>query len=241
MSKKLIKSIFVLGSTSYVAKDICRELAKRGCKKFTLYSRNIEKNKQFEKELKNKYDLIVDTGYFDLLDKEQDLPDIDNHDLYLITVGMLGDGIKARYDSNEALKIINLNFTKLVPWITKITSDYNLARTGRLWVFSSVASDIGRPSNYHYGAAKAALTKFCEGILYRSYKKPFCIRIIKAGYLATPQTLSLASEKLCMRTNDLAKKLLDSPNKRGIEYLPSWWFIVMMLLRIFPSSIISKL
>ena len=43
-------------------------------------------------------------------------------------------------------------------------------------------TDLRRPSNYFYGAAKAGLQIFCEGLLLKCYGKPFSIRIIKAGY-----------------------------------------------------------
>ena len=39
-----IRSAFVLGSTSEVAKAICRELAWRGCERFHVVARNAEAN-----------------------------------------------------------------------------------------------------------------------------------------------------------------------------------------------------
>lgn len=239
--KEKINSVFVLGSTSFVAQDICRELANRGCKKFTLYGRNRKKNEQFKNELQDKFDVLVELFFFDLLNDKLHIPDIHEHDLYLISVGILGDTKIAISDYNEALKIANINFTNLIPWITKITSNERLSKFGRLWIFSSVAGDIGRPSNYHYGASKSALTIFCQGLFYRTHNKPFLIRIFKAGYLATPETLSLTSKKLCLNTVHLAKRILDSPNKEGIEYLPWWWFVVMNLLRFLPPAIISRI
>ena len=42
--------------------------------------------------------------------------------------------------------------------INEITSDKRITKPGACWILSSVAGDKGRPSNYHYGAAKSALT-----------------------------------------------------------------------------------
>ena len=39
----------------------------------------------------------------------------------------------------------------------------------------------------------------------------------------------------------IAKKLINKPNREGIEYLPFWWLIVMKIISILPKSIISKL
>jgi NAD(P)-dependent dehydrogenase (short-subunit alcohol dehydrogenase family) len=108
-------------------------------------------------------------------------------------------------------------------------------------VFSSVAADRGRPSNYHYGAAKAALTALCEGLLLRSHGKPFAVRIIKAGFMATPMTVGKAPPALCASPESVARDLLRRPNKRGIKYLPWWWSPLMRLIRFLPASIASKL
>ena len=106
---------------------------------------------------------------------------------------------------------------------------------------SSVAGDRGRPSNYHYGAAKAGLTNFCEGIMNYCHDKPFKVRIIKAGYIATKMTLGKAPRALCAEPEKLAEKLLKKPNKRGIEYFPNWWFLIMFIIKLLPSALIKKL
>ena len=108
-------------------------------------------------------------------------------------------------------------------------------------MFSSVAADRGRPSNYHYGAAKAALTALCEGLLLRCHGKPFAVRIIKAGFMATPMTVGKAPPALCASPESVARDLLRRPNRRGIEYLPWWWSPLMRLIRVFPAPLAAKL
>ena len=105
---------------------------------------------------------------------------------------------------------------------------------------SSVAADIGRPSNYHYGASKAALTKFCEGLMLRCNDKPFNIRIIKAGYISSPMTAK-APRFLCTSPTKVASILMNDPFKRGIEYLPWWWQIIMIIVKLIPSRFAAKL
>jgi hypothetical protein len=39
----------------------------------------------------------------------------------------------------------------------------------------------------------------------------------------------------------VARDLLRRPNRRGIEYLPSWWSPLMLLIRMLPTSIASTL
>ena len=139
------------------------------------------------------------------------------------------------------MRILAANVVGLIPWITAIATPERLARPGRLWVFSSVAADRGRPSNYHYGAAKAALTALCEGVLLRCHGKPFAVRIIKAGFMATPMTVGKAPPALCASPESVARDLLRRPNRRGIEYMPCWWSPLMLLIRLLPAQIASKL
>ena len=111
---------------------------------------------------------------------------------------------------------------------------------GSLWVITSVASERGRPSNYHYGSAKAALNTYCEGLLLRCQKKPFSIRIIKAGFMKTPMA-SNAPSIISISTNKVAEYLMRRPEKRGIEYLPWWWSIIMFIVRNLPTKYAAKL
>ena len=52
---RYFKSAFILGSTSSVAKSICLELARNGCKRFHLVCRNFENNKDLVKLLEKSY------------------------------------------------------------------------------------------------------------------------------------------------------------------------------------------
>jgi decaprenylphospho-beta-D-erythro-pentofuranosid-2-ulose 2-reductase len=240
-----IRSAFVLGSTSEVAKAICQELAHRGCGRFHLVARNGEANERLAAELQQRYGAAVSTEQTNLLAdtalEPAHRPEVGEFDLYLITAGSLGDAELARSDAREAQRILAANVGGLIPWITAIATPERLASPGRLWVFSSVAADRGRPSNYHYGAAKAALTALCEGLLLRCHGKPFAVRIIKAGFMATPMTIGKAPATLCASPESVARNLLRRPNRRGIEYLPWWWSPLMLLIRWLPAPIASKL
>ena len=220
-----IRSAFVLGSTSGVAQAICRELAGGGCQRFHLVARNGEANQKLTAELQQRFGAAVSTETTDLLAdaalEPGHYPEVGEFDLYLITAGSLGDAELARSDAAEALRITAANYAGLLPWLTAIATPERMARRGRLWVFSSVAADRGRPSNYHYGAAKAALAAFCEGLLLCCHGKPFAVRIIKAGFIATPMTVGKAPPALCASPASVARDLLRRPNRRGIEYL-SW-------------------
>ncbi len=239
-----INSIFVLGSSSLIAKEICLALAKEGCRKFHLITKNQEKNIPLINELRNAFKATVTEEIIDLEDQSvyiESLPFVDDFDLYLITAGTLGNNEKAKYDFNEAIKICNVNFLSLIPWLISITKIERLKKKSSLWVFSSVASDRGRPSNYIYGSAKAGLSNYCEGLISRCNQTNFKVRLIKAGYILTPNTEGKAPKALCTKPKSVAKYLLRNKRKSGVEYLPWWWFFIMKTIKLLPNRIVSKL
>ena len=243
--EKKFKSVWVLGSNSKVAQSICIELAKKGCKELFLISRDKDQSLNFAEFLKNNYEVKVTIKIIDIKDKEfynnQNNFKVGDFDLYLITAGYLGNNENAKIDLQETKNIIFNNYFGIIPWINAIATADRIEKKCSLWVFTSVAADRGRPSNYYYGSAKAGLQNFCEGLLASCYGKPFCVRIIKAGFIATPLTLSIAPKSLCIKTSKVAKILLKKPHRRGVEYLPWFWGPIMFFIRKIPIKLVSKL
>lgn len=237
-----IRSAWVLGSTSTVAIAICRALAERGCRRFHLLARNLERNQALASELRERFGAEVSCETVDLLAPQPLQPHVSEvFDLYLVAAGSLGDAERARSDAAEAQAITQANFTGLIPWLTAIVSPERIQQPGALWVFSSVAADRGRPSNYHYGAAKAGLLRFCEGLLLRCHGTPFAVRILKAGFIASPMTDGKAPAPLCAQPEQIASDLLRNPFRRGIETIPWWWTPLMALVRRLPARVAAKL
>jgi len=238
----IFESVFILGGSSEIAQEICLHLVRRGTKKIHLVSRKPIKNNLLIKRLTDEFNVEIINQKFDLLKEDLNIkPYVGFYDLYIIAAGYIGDSILANNDIKEALDIARVNYFSLIPWINSIASENRISKPGAMWILTSVAGDRGRPSNYHYGAAKAALTIFCEGLLNRLHKKPFKIRIIKAGFVYTSMSINKAPKILYVSKKYFAKTLINKPYKEGIEYLPFWWVLVMKIISILPKFIISKL
>jgi len=240
-TKKNIKSACIIGSTSEVAISICIELAKTGCIRFHLISRIANDNKELISLLRDSYKAAVTTEELNLETNMNCYLKIASYDLYLITIGYLGDTQIANKNIQESLRIAWINYNGLIPILFEITKSDRVSKPGRLWVFTSVAGDRGKASNYQYGASKAALSVFCEGLLMRCVDKPFCVRVIKAGFISTTMSKDKAPKFLSISPKAVAKKLLKDPNKRGLEYLPWWWEFIMVIVKLLPVNLVSKM
>lgn len=238
----IFEKVFILGGTSEIAQEICTKLVESGTKEIHLVCRNVEKVSLFIKNLSKEFKIKISLEKLDMLDYNLTIkPKINFYNLYIIATGYLGNSIIASDNPYEAYKIARVNYYSLIPWINSITSENRISKPGSIWILSSVAGDKGRPSNFHYGAAKAALTIFCEGIFHRCLEKPFKVRIIKIGIIRTSMSNKNIPKILSVSKNYLANKLIRKPLNEGIEYLPWWWFVIMKIINILPKSLISKL
>ena len=107
-----IKSVFVLGSSSEIAQEICIQLANNGCESFHLLARNLEKNTQLVKILKDKKIKNIIQENFDLLKDQETMKEVAQYDLYLITAGFLGSSDFASINISEL--IMNQDYGSLV-------------------------------------------------------------------------------------------------------------------------------
>ena len=116
-------------------------------------------------------------------------------------------------------------------------------RSGTIAVISSVAGDRGRPSNYLYGTAKAAVNTFCEGLRARLHHAGVHVTTIKPGFVATPMTQGLNLPKLLVATPErVAKDIVKAiDSRKNTIYTPHFWRWVMLIIKSIPSFLFKKL
>ena len=110
-------------------------------------------------------------------------------------------------------------------------------------MISSVAGDRGRPSNYVYGTAKAAITTFCEGLQARMFRSGVHVLIIKPGMVATPMTEGLSMPGLLVAEPDqIAADIVRAIEKKtDTLYTPWFWKYIMAGIIHLPSAVFKKI
>ena len=115
---------------------------------------------------------------------------------------------------------------------------------GRLAVIGSVAGDRGRKSNYIYGASKALIDRYMQGLQHRIglLGSNVTATLIKPGPTQTPMTAGISGKGKMATPEQVAKDIVDGihANKRVI-YTPSKWAIIMMIIRHLPFFILKKM
>ena len=164
-------------------------------------------------------------------------------DIALIAHGTLPDQPACEADAGLALREFATNGTSVIALLTILANQFERQRSGALAVITSVASDRGRPSNYVYGSAKAAVSAFCEGLRARLFKLGVSLTEIRPGFVATPMTQGLPlPAALVVEPEVVAKQIVAAIDRRAdLLYTPFIWNLIMLIVRNIPRRIFKRL
>lgn len=241
--------ILMIGATSAIASACARYWAeKNAC--FFLVGRNAEKLKQISDDLTARgarkaatyvLDLNQLTSHAEMLNACYNF--LGQIDIALIAHGSLPNQEACEKNVDLALKEFSSNGLSVISLLTLLANKMETDRYGTIAVISSVAGDRGRPSNYLYGTAKAAVTTFCEGLRARLYRAGVHVLTIKPGFVATPMTKELQLPKRLTATPDkVAKDIVKAvQRKKNSIYTPYFWIAIMWIVKSIPNVVFKKL
>ncbi len=244
-----MKRILIIGATSAIATACARLWAARGCE-FFLVARQAEKLQQTADDLLARGAGKVTVEQMDATDYaahpamlERCLNTLQQIDIALIAHGTLPDQRACELDVNLALQEFANNGTSVIALLTLLANQFELQRCGSLAVISSVAGDRGRPSNYLYGTAKAAVSTFCEGLRARMFKAGVHVLTIKPGFVDTPMTQGLKlPAALIASPESVAGDILQAIDKKlAVRYTPRFWQFIMLIIKSIPISVFKRL
>lgn len=244
-----MKRILVIGATSAIATACCRLWAEQG-HEFFLVARDAEKLQQTAQDLEARGAKSVNSFTMDVLDTPQHAlmlqQFISTHrqiDIALVAHGTLPDQAACEQDAELALQEFSINGSSVISLLSLLAEQFTLQRCGSLAVISSVAGDRGRPSNYLYGSAKAAVSAFCEGLHARLFKIGVHVITIKPGFVDTPMTQGLAlPQALVVSPDYVAKHIVKAiDKKKAVLYTPRFWTLIMLIIRNIPTFIFKRL
>ena len=147
-------------------------------------------------------------------------------------------------DFTAARHMIDVNFTSTVSILSLAANYLEERKTGFIGIISSVAGDRGRQSNYTYGATKAALSAYAQGLRNRLCKSGVHVLTIKPGFVATRMTTGLLDPNSPMVAkpetiaNDIVKALT---RRRPVVYTPWFWRYIMLLICAIPERIFQRM
>src|SRR5450830_1749214 len=244
-----MKRILIIGATSAIANACARAWAEQGCE-FFLVARSVEKLELTQADLTVRGAKAVTLYCMDATDFSAHGPMLESCiatmrqiDVALIAHGTLPDQKACEQDVSTALDELTRNGTSVIGLLTILANQFEIQRCGTFAVISSVAGDRGRPSNYLYGTAKAAVSTFCEGLRGRMFKVGVHVITIKPGFVDTPMTQGLPLPAILVASPEkVATRIVNGiQNKSGVLYTPGFWLGIMLIIKSIPEFIFKRL
>lgn len=162
-------------------------------------------------------------------------------DIVLVAHGLLPDQRECQVDLAAAGRALQVNGLSAVLFAEAFARHMETAGRGTLVVIGSVAGDRGRRKNYVYGAAKAMVDRYLEGLQHRFASSAVKIVRVKPGPTGTPMTAGMDPRRLApveRVARDIVRGVRDG---RAVIYTPARWRPVMLVLRHLPRWMFGKL
>jgi short-subunit dehydrogenase len=244
-----MKKILIVGATSAIAESVARRYAAQGAALFLL-GRNVERLEVIAGDLRNRGAEKVWTDRFEAGDFDsfegilvKAFKQAGGFDVVLVAYGTLGDQQACERSLEETVRELQTNAVGTIALLTLLARMMEVRKHGTIAVISSVAGDRGRPSNYVYGSAKAAVTTFCEGLRGRLFRSGVHLLTVKPGMVDTPMTGGMELPKLLLaRPEQVAGDIVAGIEKGwDVLYTPWYWRYVMTAIVHIPVKIFRKL
>ncbi len=147
---------------------------------------------------------------------------------------------QSEIDTEPALAVATLstNATSAITWLLCFSKYFESEGRGTIAAITSVAAMRGRQSNYVYGASKAALSTFLEGLAHRFAQSDVNVVEIRPGFVDTPMTDGMKKGGLFWSTADEVAAVIDksmTAHKGRLVYSKPIWWLVMMIIRHLPT------
>ncbi|QXG43246.1 SDR family oxidoreductase [Pseudomonas viridiflava] len=244
-----MKRILIIGATSAIAHACARLWAAQGCD-FFLVARSADRLQVTAADLEGRGARTVTLHEMDathFAEHPRMLADclkvLGQIDVVLIAHGTLPDQQACEQDFGLALQEFITNSASVIALLTLLAQHFEVQRCGTLAVISSVAGERGRPSNYLYGAAKAAVSTFCDGLQARLFKVGVHVLTIKPGFVDTPMTQGLSlPAALLAQPEQVAERIVNGITRQSTSlYAPGFWALIMLVIRSIPQPLFKRL
>ncbi|MCB1749924.1 MAG: SDR family oxidoreductase [Gammaproteobacteria bacterium] len=241
-----MSGVLIVGATSAIAEQVARRYAARGAR-LALWGRDAARLAAIAADLGVRGAAAVEQAVVDL--EADDLPArlaalaarCEGLELVLVAHGNLPDQAACEADFGAVRKAFAVNALSAMAVAEAAATCLAQQGHGTLAVISSVAGDRGRASNYVYGAAKGALTRYLQGLRNRLAAAGVHVLTIKPGFVDTPMTAHLPKGALWATPERVADDIVRAiERRREVLYTPWFWRWVMAVLCAIPEGLFKR-
>lgn len=241
-------NVVLLGATRGMGRALARRLAARG-DRLVLLGRDGDELRRSAADLDARGAAgEVATAPCDLLRPESFEPALDvawsalgRVDVVVQTAALFARQEELESDPELLQRLLATNLTGTILFLEAARRRLLAQGGGTLCAFSSVAGERGRKPVVLYGATKAALTRYLEGLDHRFHDQGLTVITVKPGFVRTSMTAGLDPPPFTGEPEEVARDVMKAIDRgRPVVYTPGAWRWVMAVVRRLPRFVMRR-
>jgi NAD(P)-dependent dehydrogenase (short-subunit alcohol dehydrogenase family) len=250
------RKVVFLGASKGMGRALARRMAARGDALFLL-GRDVEDLQRSARDLEIRDQEGAGAGArppvkvaaCDLEKPEQIVPALEQADAALggfdtvvVTGGLFAPQDRLESDADLARRLLTVDFANTVVFCEEARRRLLARGGGTLCVFSSVAGERARKPVVIYGAAKAGLTHYLDGLDYKFRARGLRTVCVKPGFVRTGMTEGLPAPPFAGEPDTVATRVMQAIDRgRPVVYAPGIWSLVMLVIRALPRFVMRRI
>jgi decaprenylphospho-beta-D-erythro-pentofuranosid-2-ulose 2-reductase len=163
-------------------------------------------------------------------------------DVVILAAGVLPPAELSFTNPQIAVDSSKINFLGPIEIGTEVIQQFRKQGHGRLVVISSVAGERPRKDNYVYGASKAGLDAWANGLADSVHGLPIRVLVVRPGMVRTKMSAGLPEAPFTCDPDVVGRAVLKRLNKGpALIWVPGKLRIVMSVLRHLPRFVFRRL
>ncbi len=184
-------------------------------------------------------DLLEAESFAPALERAEEL--MGGLDLVVVTAGVFATQEELERDAEATEHLLMVDLVRTIRFCEEAKRRLLHRGGGTLCVFSSVAGEQARRSSVLYGAAKAGLTRYLEGLDLRHAGEGLHVVTVKPGFARTSMTEGLSPPPFAAEADEIAEAVMTGLDRgRRVIYAPSIWRWVLAVVRRLPRAVMRR-
>ena len=139
-------------------------------------------------------------------------------------------------------RLLEVDFARTIQFCEEARRRLLARGGGKLCVFSSVAGERGRKPVVLYGAAKAGLSRYLEGLDHKFRAQGLQVVCVKPGFVKTGMTAGLTPPPFAGEPEAVAARVLRAIDRgTPVVYAPAIWRWIMLVIRCLPRAVMRRI
>ena len=238
-----------LGATKGMGRALARRMAERG-EHLCLMGRDAEQLTRSAADLAVRgaakpvstahCDLRVPSTLVSALDRADEA--LGAFDTLVVTAAAFATQEELETDAALCRDLLTTNFTSVIELCEEARRRMLDRGGGTICVFSSVAGDRARRPVVLYGAAKAGLSHYLEGLDHRFRAAGLRTVCVKPGFVRTGMTAGLAPPPFAGEPDAVAQRVVRAIDRgQPVVYAPAVWRWILLAIRALPRAVMRRI